>query len=132
MNEEIAAGIRNALDRGKKLSEVVQSFIDAGYSEKEVREAAQGFEETPATPQVPQIPAQKPLPLKPVRSLPPTAPPIMQKTIGYQPKPMPTKKSDSFLTWFLIVILVLLLIGFGLSIIFKDQVVVFLRQILNR
>lgn len=39
MSEEIVAGIRNAMERGASLQQAVQSFINAGYSAYEVREA---------------------------------------------------------------------------------------------
>ncbi len=40
MKEEIAAGIRNALERGSSVEEAIQSFINAGYNSDEVRQAA--------------------------------------------------------------------------------------------
>lgn len=43
MNEEIASGIRNALERGYSLEQTVQSFLNAGYNPNEVREAQQSF-----------------------------------------------------------------------------------------
>jgi hypothetical protein len=39
MSEELAAGIRNAMERGASLQQAVQSFINAGYNAYEVREA---------------------------------------------------------------------------------------------
>lgn len=39
MNEEIIAGIKNALERGESLDEAMQSFINSGYKSVEVREA---------------------------------------------------------------------------------------------
>ncbi len=39
MIEEIAAGIKNALDHGSTLEEASQSFITAGYNKNEVQEA---------------------------------------------------------------------------------------------
>ncbi|MEK6848051.1 MAG: hypothetical protein AABX65_00270 [Nanoarchaeota archaeon] len=43
MKEEIEGGLRNALDRGVSIEEAVQSFINAGYNQQEVREAAQAI-----------------------------------------------------------------------------------------
>ncbi len=40
MKEEIIGGLRNALDRGESIEKAMQSFINAGYSAAEVREAA--------------------------------------------------------------------------------------------
>lgn len=39
MRDEIVGGLRNALDRGESLEQAMQSFINAGYSPLEVREA---------------------------------------------------------------------------------------------
>ncbi len=39
MKEEIYSGIRNAMQRGSSLEESMQSFINAGYSETDVKEA---------------------------------------------------------------------------------------------
>lgn len=41
MKEELLAGMKNALARGAPLEKVAQSFINAGYTSAEVREAAQ-------------------------------------------------------------------------------------------
>ena len=39
MKEEIISGIKNAMQRGSSYESAVQSFINAGYSEEEVKEA---------------------------------------------------------------------------------------------
>ena len=39
MKEEIISGIKNAIQRGSSYEGAVQSFINAGYSEEEVKEA---------------------------------------------------------------------------------------------
>ncbi len=53
MNEEILAGLKGAIDRGFKLEESIQSFINAGYNPSEVREAAsvisKGFSPLPSS-----------------------------------------------------------------------------------
>lgn len=38
--EEIIGGLKNALDRGESLERAKQSFVNAGYSQDEVNEAA--------------------------------------------------------------------------------------------
>ena len=38
--EEIAGGLKNAMERGYSLEQAVQSFINSGYNPDEVREAA--------------------------------------------------------------------------------------------
>ncbi len=40
MKEEIIGGLRNALDRNETIEKAMQTFINAGYSATEVREAA--------------------------------------------------------------------------------------------
>jgi len=41
MNEEIYGGLKNAVEKGYSLDAAMKSFISAGYSPKEVQEAAQ-------------------------------------------------------------------------------------------
>ncbi len=43
MREDIIAGLKNALERGSTLEKAVESFINAGYSPAEVKEAAQSL-----------------------------------------------------------------------------------------
>ncbi len=40
MKDEIIGGLRNALDRNETIEKAMQTFINAGYSATEVREAA--------------------------------------------------------------------------------------------
>ncbi|NCO11804.1 hypothetical protein CO038_03545 [Candidatus Pacearchaeota archaeon CG_4_9_14_0_2_um_filter_39_13] len=40
VREDIFGGLKNALDRGEDLENAARTFINAGYSESEVREAA--------------------------------------------------------------------------------------------
>ncbi len=40
MREDIAGGLKNALDKGENLENAIKSFINAGYLEKEVRDAS--------------------------------------------------------------------------------------------
>jgi len=40
MKEEIIGGLKNALDRNETIEKAMQTFINAGYSATEVREAA--------------------------------------------------------------------------------------------
>jgi len=41
MREDIAGGLKNALDRGETLEHAIITFINAGYPEKDVRAAAE-------------------------------------------------------------------------------------------
>ena len=40
MREDILGGLKNALERGENINKAIASLISAGYSEKEVKEAA--------------------------------------------------------------------------------------------
>lgn len=40
MADEISAGLRNAIERGESIEEAIQTFINAGYNPVEVKEAA--------------------------------------------------------------------------------------------
>jgi hypothetical protein len=44
MQDEIYAGLKNAIDRGASIEEAVQSLVSAGYNPMEVREAAKLIE----------------------------------------------------------------------------------------
>ncbi len=41
MQNEIAAGLHNALERGEPLEHAIQTFVNAGYNPQEVQAAAQ-------------------------------------------------------------------------------------------
>lgn len=43
MRDDIYGGLKNAIEKGESLDSAVQSFINAGYSSLEVKEAAQAF-----------------------------------------------------------------------------------------
>lgn len=43
MSSEIFAGLRNAMDRGASLEQAMQSFINAGYNQEDVRAAGREF-----------------------------------------------------------------------------------------
>lgn len=49
MNDEIASGLRNAMEHNASLDEAVQSFINAGYNPVEVKEAAKSMAEGATT-----------------------------------------------------------------------------------
>ncbi len=40
MKEELASGLKNAIERGASLEQAIQSFLNAGYNPTEVSEAA--------------------------------------------------------------------------------------------
>ncbi len=43
MREDIYGALKNAIERGESIESAVRSFINAGYNETEVREAAQAL-----------------------------------------------------------------------------------------
>lgn len=112
MKEEIAAGIRNAMERGSSLEEVVNSFIQAGYNPDEVHEASQMV-----TGGVTQI-------IAPQSSAPESS---ALPSLESPAVPLKTEKKAS--RWKIIAIIVLLiLIGIGLILmIFKEQIISHLR-----
>ncbi len=59
MNDEIAEGIKIAIERGESLEEAIQSFINAGYNPNEVREAANSLTDGAAIPLISEIPENK-------------------------------------------------------------------------
>lgn len=44
MKDDIAAGLKNAIERGYSLEQAVQSFINAGYNPIQVKQAAEKFQ----------------------------------------------------------------------------------------
>lgn len=135
MRDDILGGLKNALERGSSLEDAIRSFINAGYPEAEVREAAQAIQPTGTTmtalPQVPKktlIPltiAHRPpiQPINPIKTL--SVEPIQQKPLIQQPfKP---KRKTPWLLIALISVLVILLAVLGVSILFREQIVLFLR-----
>ena len=85
MNNEIIWGIRNAVERGYKLEDAVKSYINAGYSEIEVKEAVQfltsGSGSLMANPQAPTAPvsASSPAPAQDKKEVKPVFP-VLNKT----------------------------------------------------
>ena len=110
MKEELAAGIKNALERGSSLEEAMNSFIHAGYNPAEVREASQiasgGATSIAIQSHQNLIPA-------PEKALP----------------PIPSSKSVKFTNWKVIAIIILIVvIGLGLlGIIFSNSLLAMLK-----
>jgi hypothetical protein len=85
MRRDIYGSIRNALDKGMTLDDAVKSFVNAGYNETEVKEAAKRFGQgaismtdsnstpTPQAQVQTQTPAQSPS--QPSKIQPPSTPP---------------------------------------------------------
>ena len=144
--DEIAAGIRNALERGSSLEEAVQSFINAGYNPNEVEEAASVFsasglsmassgEKPRATPfniiqsneqQVPEDISSAAL----NKPIPQIQKPIAMSSISsiYQNIPQ-KKKSNIFLIIFLIILLLIVIGAIIAAVMYKDQLAEFLSSL---
>jgi len=87
MKEELIGGIKNALDRGQPIEEAVQSLINSGYNEKEVRAAAEMVSSGTATtmlkePEEPKEREEKKLPTLPGKQLPKPSVPKEKKSKG--------------------------------------------------
>ena len=72
MNEEILSGLKMALERGFNLEESIQSFINAGYNESEVRESAsflsKGFSPLPSVQKEVAVPKEEMKPEAPKKT----------------------------------------------------------------
>lgn len=132
MRDDLKGGIKNALDRGATLEQAIRSFINAGYNELEVKEAAEEFGGgaiSMISPQV-QAPSQKPQITQPQPVQPPGQMPVRaQATTQAQPLAIKTKKGFSLK---IIILIMILLILFGVLagiIFFRGQIINFLTNL---
>jgi len=133
MRDDIIGGIRNALDRGATLEQAAKSFINAGYNESEVRQAAKVFGEgaiSMTSPEV-QSPSQKPQITQPQPVQPPgqMLVPTQARTRA-QPLPISTKTKRFPIK--IIILIMILLILFGVlaaTIFFRGQIIDFLTNL---
>ena len=137
MREDIRGGLKNALERGETIEQAIRSFINAGYNETEVREAANqiipGVIST-LDPQrkVPALQTNKPKPVfKPLTTQPqaPGTRDIQPRTqLGYQIKtPKPRRNTRKIIA--LTIILLILVSILATTIIFRKEIVDFLTSI---
>lgn len=130
--EEIAAGLKQAIERGESLEQAKRSFINAGYSRKEVEEAASTlggvlteFPQPTATYQPQIFPPLLPTPFQ-------TPYPSLQKPqIKKLPQPQlpeKTKKPKKKII-ILIITLILLFILLAISIFLKNQFLDFINSL---
>jgi len=126
MNEEIMAGLKNALERGDSLENAVASFINSGYNPEEVRAAAEilstgvsqivyNAESTENRPQTAQLQGQATPKTaeKSVEANPSEITPAVNQVKGgatQLPKPVAGKKKNKVI---LLLIILLLIIIFG-------------------
>lgn len=152
-NEEIVAGLKNALERGQSLKSAMMSFYQAGYDKTEIEEAARALAEFKVEPVIskPEVPlltdipqprapaiTQMPVPAKKVEIPSPVQPkPIVKKEI--QEKTIQKvseyggKKIRSVggkLVIIILVLLLFLLVGSLVAIfLFRDQIIGLLNSI---
>lgn len=128
MRDDIHGGLKNALDRGATMEQAVRSFINAGYHEAEVREAARALDtgvvslttttpviRTPtAAPLTPTLPRQQP-------------PPVIQRPAAAEMVAIPRQR-PSLLIIALSVVLLLSVSAFVASLLFKESIALFLSK----
>ena len=133
MRDDIKGGIKNALDRGETLEQAIRSFVNAGYNELEVKEAAEEFGGgaiSMISPQV-QAPSQKPQITQPQPVQPPGQIPVRaQATTQAQPLAIKTKKKGFSLKIIILIMILLILFGVLVGIIFfRGQIINFLTNL---
>ena len=153
VREEILEGLRAAVAKGEPLRKAMMSFYNAGYSKKDIEEAARALQ-TPQFQQTqpirqpaaipPTSPVQQPQPLQPayVQPLQPQPPvpvqPIqslylqspsgtIQKVSGYGEKPRPFSAIITFILIFFLLFLIGILIAVFL---FKNELAEFFNNVL--
>lgn len=137
VNNDILEGLRNALARGYPLKVSMVSFLNAGYKKEEIEEAARALHEPPSQPlshpqkTIPkelEKPVKKPITSEPSKPKPVEAKLEEQKPIQtvskYQEKPKGNLKLI-----LLIIGLFLVIVGLVASILFRNELVVFFRNL---
>ena len=116
MRDDIEGGIKNALERGYSLEQAVRSFINAGYKESEIREAASIFENQDLA-----------------MSSHDTDPLNHKSNPVYSPagNPQPLPKGDSsFVVIILVIILILTIAALASTIIFRNELIAWIKNLL--
>lgn len=129
IKEEITAGLRQAIERGYSLEQAKQSFINAGYNSKDIEDSASSLGGLLTS--IPEIAfPQKQQEEKQTSSI--QTQQISQTNIQTQQLPQFPKPKKSKLKIFIIILIVILLIlvaGFISSLLFKDKIIEFLKNI---
>ena len=127
--QELTGGIKNALERGENIEQIKQSFINAGYSQRDVNSSVAEIQsKTTAT-----TPPQTPAPQKTLNSL-TTNQSSIQPTRNILPsqlKKFPTpkiktpQKQQRFPGWLIVVIIlsIFILVGAALLGFYWDKIV---------
>lgn len=129
MREDIVGGLRNALERGTSLEQAIRSFMNAGYREADVRDAAKLLEGGAITFSLQQ----------PTRNA-SLSPAVPQRTQSFkQPMQVAMKSSfevqrprqrPSMLIIVLSVVLLLSITSFVFSLMFKKEIAELLTRLL--
>lgn len=131
MRDDIAGGIRNALEHGATLEQAAKSFISAGYPEREVREATRTFEGGTATAVLTTISSMAKTPELKKQSQPTSIrnPQISAARTSFEVQR--PRQRPSLLIIVLMLILLLSVAGFIFSLLFKKEIAAFLAQALG-
>lgn len=134
MRDDLVGGIKNALERGATLEEAIRSFINAGYREADIREAARQLETgvaaftTASQPVSATTTAMQPVALRkplPVARQPPMQPQLKPATFEVRSQ----RQRPSLLIIGLVIVLVLSVAGFIMSLLFKTEIAKFFSNI---
>ena len=112
MKEDIIGGLKNAMDRGYTLDAAIQSFINAGYSVNEVKEAASNLS-TGALSILQPSDSQGA---------------VQEINPEYHANPLESKKMN----WkiFILIIILIIVLGLGTTLlIFKERAIEFLSNL---
>ncbi len=135
MREDIYGGLKNALERGIPLERAIQSFINAGYHEQDIREAARALDTSvlsmikPLSPQTssPQSPRTLPMQLQKPISFSQQNRPLVPASFELRP----SKSGPNWLIMILSFILLLSVVAFVVSLLFKQQIAEYISSFLG-
>jgi len=123
MRKDIYGGLKNALEKGEPLEKAIRSFINAGYPELEVKEAAKSLE-MGAMPMVSNTVNNKNSGSLPNPTIAVSPPPKLKKL-----KTQSSKRLGKIIL--LIIILLLLISIFTLGFIFRESIITFIENIIS-
>lgn len=125
MREDIHGGLKNALERGASLEQAIRSFVNAGYHEQDVREAASALNTSSLS--LVKLPSS------------PSPTQVQQKPAPYRQSPISTpsafkvksKKGPNWLIVILSLVLLLSIAAFVLSLLYKEQIAEIIRSLIG-
>ena len=129
MREDIIGSLKNALERGATMKQAIQSLINSGYNDVEVREAANQMSPGAISTLSPKLSAKPAVPIN--SSMPPPqklpTPLVRQPIRQSSGKRVSSRKMGNIIL--LLIILIILIGVLGATIIFRDQVIGFLTDL---